>query len=470
MVDVAVVGGGIAGLSAAWEVVGSGANVTVFESTDRVGGKLRTETVAGTAVDVGAESMLGRRPEVRQLLAELRLEPTPPAQVGASIWSRGSLRAMPKGTLMGVPSDAAALAGLLEADEVARAADEQQIEIDSDTGDISVGDAVEQAFGAAVVDRLVEPLLGGVYAGDARYLSLQACVPALYDAVRQGNSLRETAAAASRQPATSAPDQPPVFAGLPGGIGSLPAHLDDALRAEGVDVRTDTLVTGVDRREEPDGDTWRLVLGDGTTFDADAVVFAMPAPATAKLLATIAPAACDELRAIEYASMAVVTYAFPAAVRDQLGEQSGFLVPPVDDRRIKASTFSSIKWPWLAQARPDLVFVRVSAGRFRETEALRRPDAVLAADGLAELRTALGELPAPVAAHVRRWGGGLPQYAIGHVDLVARLRRELASLPAVSVAGAAYDGVGIPACIGSGRAAARTVLDQLKISTPTEGR
>ncbi|TQJ14321.1 oxygen-dependent protoporphyrinogen oxidase [Yimella lutea] len=467
MVDVAVVGGGIAGLSAAWELVGSGACVSVFESTDRVGGKLRTENVAGTPVDVGAESMLGRRPEVQQLLAELDLTPSPPAQVGASIWSRGALRAMPKGTLMGVPSDASTLAGLLGDAEVARAADEQTVRLDTG-GDISVGDAVEQAFGPAVVDRLVEPLLGGVYAGDARYLSLRACVPALYDAVQHGNSLGGTAAAASRQPAVAAADQPPVFAGLRGGIGSLPTRLSEALHAAGAQVRVGTLVTGIDRDEQ--AGRWRLVLGDGTTFDADAIVLATPAPSSAKLLATLAPGACDELRAIEYASMAVVTYAFPASARELLGEQSGFLVPPVDGRRIKASTFSSVKWPWLAQESPDLVFVRVSAGRFRETEALRRPDALLAADGLAELRTALGPLPTPVAAHVRRWGGGLPQYATGHIDLVARLRRELSSLPAVSVAGAAYDGVGIPACIGSGRTAARTVLDQLNPSEPTEGR
>ena len=469
MVDVAVVGGGIAGLSAAWELIGSGVSVTVFESTDRVGGKLRTELVAGTPVDVGAESMLGRRPEVRQLLAELGLEPIAPAAVGASIWSRGALHAMPKGTLMGVPSDAISLAGLLEPDEVARAADEQPVRLDAG-GDISVGDAVEEAFGPAVVDRLVEPLLGGVYAGDARYLSLQACVPALYGAVQQGHSLRETAAAASRQPSTGAPYRSPVFAGLRGGIGSLPARLAGALGGAGAVLRTGTLVTGLDRHDSADAASWRLVLGDGTTFDADAVVLATPAPATAKLLSTVSPATSDELRAIEYASMAVVTYAFPASVRARLGQQSGFLVPPVDRRRIKASTFSSLKWPWLEQERPDLVFVRVSAGRFGETEALRQPDAVLAADGLAELRAAVGELPPPVAAHVRRWGGGLPQYAIGHLDRVARLRRELASLQAVSVAGAAYDGVGIPACIGSGRTAARTVLDQLKISTPTEGR
>lgn len=455
MVAVAVVGGGIAGLSAAWELVGAGAEVTVLESTDRVGGKLRTEKVAGTQVDVGAESMLGRRPETRSLVAELGLDIVGTAQVGASIWSRGELCPMPRGTLMGVPSDAQGLAGLLEPDEVARAADEVTVRSD---GDISVGDAVEQAFGPAVVDRLVEPLLGGVYAGDARYLSLRACVPALYDVVHRGGSLQEAAANATRHPAApDGDDQPPVFAGLRGGIGSLPMLLADALAAEGATVRTSTTVTGVDR----DGEQWRLVLADGTTMHVEAIVFATPAPAAAKLLNPLAPQAATELRAIEYSSMAVVTYAFPVEIAPALGERSGFLVPPVEQRRIKASTFSSLKWPWLGQERPDLVFVRVSAGRFREAHTLQRSDAQLAADGIAELRAALGDVPAPVAAHVQRWGGGLPQYAVGHVDLVARIRDELAALPAVCVAGAAYDGVGIPACIGSGRTAARNVLAQL---------
>ncbi len=435
----------------------------MLESTDRFGGKLRTEQLAGTTIDVGAESMLGRRPEVRTLLDELGLGHELPAAVGASIWSRGRLVPMPRGTLMGVPSDPAGLAGLLDPEELDRAADERPVEAGDD---VSVGDAVEQAFGAAVVDRLVEPLLGGVYAGDARYLSLQACVPALHQALREGRSLGAAAAAAATRPVVADPDQPPVFVGLRGGVGSLPDHLVDALRAEGAELRPGTLVTGLDR----DGARWRLVLSDGSTITADAVVLATPAPASAKLLNIVAPAAADELRGIEYASMAVVSYAFPASAGALLGQQSGFLVPPVDGRRIKASTFSSLKWPWLAEERPDLVFVRVSAGRFREADALRRPDAQLAADGLAELREALGELPAPVAANVRRWGGGLPQYATGHLDRVACIRAELASVPTVSVAGAAYDGVGIPACIGSGRTAARSVLEQLNSSAITEGR
>ncbi|MBD2758717.1 protoporphyrinogen oxidase [Yimella sp. cx-573] len=467
VVEVAVIGGGIAGLSTAWELLRAGARVTVLESTDRVGGKLRTESIAGSMVDVGAESMLGRRPETRALVAELGLDVVAPAMLGAAVWSRGEMQPMPRGTLMGVPSDAAGLRGLLSDDEVERAAQEQPVEFDGD--DISVGDAVEQAFGPAVVDRLVEPLLGGVYAGDARYLSLRACVPQLYDVVREGRSLQEAAAAASRfqaTPAAATGDEPPVFAGLRGGIGTLPQIMVDRLEAGGARVRTGVTVTGL----EPDERGWMLRQGDGEAQRFDGVVVATPGPAAARLLEASAPTAAQLLRSIEYASMAVITYAFPGSVRAQLPEQSGFLVPPLDGRRIKASTFSSLKWPWLGQQRPDLVYARVSMGRFRDAEALQRPDAVLAADGLRELREAVGELPAPVAVNVKRWGGGLPQYATGHVDLVARIRDEVASLPRISVAGAAYDGVGIPACIGSGRAAARAVHEQLIPSDSRQGR
>lgn len=466
VVEVAVIGGGIAGLSAAWELVRAGVSVTVLESTDRVGGKLRTEQIAGSLVDVGAESMLGRRPETRALVQELGLNVVAPAQIGAAIWSRGTMHAMPRGTLMGVPSDVDGLAGLLDEAELARARHEDSVEFDGD--DISVGDAVEQAFGPAVVDRLVEPLLGGVYAGDSRYLSLRACVPALYGVVQQSGSLGEAAAAASRTPtaAAPAPDEPPIFAGLRGGIGALPVLLQEALLEHGARIETGVPVTGVERVD----DAWRVTVGDGRWVHADGVVITVPAAAAQRLLHDLAPEAAHELASIEYASMAVVTYAFPATLRERLPHQSGFLVPPLDDRRIKASTFSSLKWPWLGQERPDLVFVRVSMGRFRDAAVLQRPDALLAADGLHELREALGDLPAPVAVHVQRWGGGLPQYAVGHVDLVRRVRRGIASLPAISVAGAAYDGVGIPACIGSGRTAARNVLDQLNHTQTSEGR
>lgn len=458
MPRIAVVGGGIAGLAAAWRLAESAGDhtpeVVLFESTDRVGGKLRTEEIAGHTVDVGAESVLARRPEATGLIDALGLPKVAPAQVGAQVWSRDHLHPMPRGSFMGVPADAQTLRGVLDDNEVARAAAERQVQV---SADVSVGDLVEQAFGPAVVDRLVEPLLGGVYAGQARLLSAAACMPALYDVARRGGSLAEAVAKFAPPPAAADSPRPAVFASVRGGIGALPIAMADDLHDRGVDIRTGTVVHDV-RRE---GAGWSVASRgwrDEVVEHVDAVVLATPAHATAKLLAGVDHAAAQELSSIDYASMVVITYAFPRAGMPEL-DGSGFLVPPVDGRDMKASTFTSVKWPWVAEEAPDLVFVRVSLGRHGEVQALQRSDADLARAGLADLSAALGaELPEPVETYVQRWGGGIPQYAVGHVDLVAAVRDSLADQPTLQLAGAAYDGVGIPACIASGYAAADALL------------
>lgn len=456
---VGIIGGGISGLVAAWHVSTThpDTQVTVFDANERVGGKLRQEVIAGHAVDVGAESALWRRPEVVALLAELGVDSVHPQRFPAMLWSRGSLEALPAGTLMGIPSDPHAAAGLLDDAEVARAADERAVSLtlDDADADISVGDAVEQALGSAVVDRMVEPLLGGVYAGHARELSTRACVPALYAALRAGTLLTQAAAAASS--AVSSNDARQVFGAPAGGMGSLPEKLREALDARGVAIRTGATVTDL-RRALAHRAGWHVEvdvegLPEPHTFDA--VVLATPAPVTARLLADLAPEAADALAEIEYASMAIVTYAFDSAVAQQLPQGTGFLVPPVDGRTIKASTFSSIKWPWLAEAAPDVTYVRVSLGRHRDDAILDESDDALAAAGLADLEHALGHpLPTPRDQHVQRWQDGLPQYALGHLARIERAEDALADLPGLAVAGAAMHGVGIPACVATARAAA----------------
>src|SRR6476661_3441636 len=189
-----IVGGGIAGLACAWELSRAvpDATITVLDAADRPGGKLRREPVAGVALDVGAESMLARRPEALALMSELGLdaEIVHPDTTSASIWSRGDLHPLPKGTLMGIPSPAASALGILSADEVARA-DRETPWDRGDFEDISVGDYVAARLGDAVVDRLVEPLLGGVYAGQSRKLSLRACLPTVFAAAQRGDSLTQ---------------------------------------------------------------------------------------------------------------------------------------------------------------------------------------------------------------------------------------------------------------------------------------
>ena len=441
-----VVGGGIAGLAAAYAAAREGTrDVLLLEGSDRVGGKLRLAEVAGVPVDVGAEAMLNRRPEGVSLAREVGLEVVHPDVAESNIWSGGRLHRLPR-TLMGVPLDADGLTGFapFTAADVERVSAERDLPPSVVDGDVSVGELVAARFGRAVVELLVEPLLGGVYAGRADLISARAALPQLVDHAVRGSVLDQ----ADAIPTTYAA---PVFAGIPGGMGLLPAAV---VAAGGFAVRTGVVA----RRLARDRAGFRLTVGSAAspeTVSADEVVLATPAPAAARLLADLAPAAAGELAGVEAASVAVVTFAFRASeVGDLPG--SGFLVPPVEGRAIKASTFSFAKWAWTRAAGAargpdgdDLLFLRTSLGRHREEATLQVPDEELVRLSLADLAAAVGLRATPVDAHVQRWGGGLPQYALGHLERVARVRQAVAVVPGLAVCGAAYDGVGIPAVIGS---------------------
>ncbi|MET7604493.1 protoporphyrinogen oxidase [Streptomyces avermitilis] len=451
MGQVVVIGGGIAGLAAAHRLLDRGARVTVLEASDRLGGKLLPGEIEGVRVDLGAESMLARRPEAVGLAREVGLADRlrPPATASASIWTRGALRPMPKGHVMGVPGTASALAGVLSDEglrRIERDADLPRTEVGDD---VAVGGYVAARLGREVVDRLVEPLLGGVYAGDAYRISMRSAVPQLFTAIHAHASLTEVVrefqekAAAAQQPG-------PVFMGIEGGVGQLPLAVAESVRTRGGEIVTGAPVTEL-RRAEDGTAAWRLVAG-GRVLHADSVVVALPAAAAAELLRAEAPAAATELAGVEYASMALVTLAYRRS-GTSLPEGSGFLVPPVDGRTIKASTFASQKWGWIADEDPDLLVLRTSIGRYGETEILGRDDADLVDVSRHDLREATGLAAAPVATRVTRWTDGLPQYPVGHHARVARIRDHVAKLPGLAVCGAAYDGVGIPACIAGAYAA-----------------
>ncbi|WP_332662811.1 protoporphyrinogen oxidase [Aeromicrobium sp.] len=434
---VAVVGGGMSGLAAAYELGAGGAEVIVLEGSDRLGGKLKLGSVGDLTLDLGAESMLARRPEALDLVHAVGLDErlVNPRTITASIWTHGALRPMPP-TVMGIPADVDALAasGIADVDpHVVPVPDE----------DVSVASFVTERLGRDVLDRLVEPLLGGVYAGRTDSLSLRATTPQIAELgpdLLAGAVIARAAANASG----------PVFAGLAGGVGQLPAAI---AATEGIDVRLDATVRAITRS----ADGWRLSVGPTTDvehLDVDAVVVAAPAPAAARLIAEDAPDAAFALAAIEYASMALVTYVFdePPAF-----EGSGFLVPPVDHTFIKAATVASNKWQWVADT--GRTVIRASVGRAGEATLLQHDDRDIAVRALDDLRTAFGGLPEPLDWVVQRWGGGLPQYDVGHLDRVEIIERSVAAVPGLEVCGAAYNGVGIPAVIASGRAAARRILD-----------
>lgn len=459
---IVVVGAGVAGLSAAWFLARDSrrdVRVTVLESSGVVGGKLRVAEVGGVAVDVGAESLLLRRPEGIALIDEmgLRDDLVDAATTTASIWSRGRMRAVPTGTVMGVPGDLRALAetGLLRPRELARLPMDAWLPRTAFGDDVSVGHYVTARLGRAVVDRLVEPLLGGVYAGRADHLSFVATLPQLADHARTQKSL--LAAVAATRSAT--PPTGPVFGSVRGGLGRLPQALAAAALSRGVSLHTGATVREL--RRTPEG--WTLAVGSARSpqvLPADAVVLAVPAPTAAKLLKHAVPAAASELDAIECASIGIVTLAFRRDGSAGLRRGSGFLVPPVDGRMIKAATFTSNKWPWYDETAADLTFARVSVGRFHEEGDLQRDDDDLVEAARADLGDAAGVQATPVDALVTRWGGALPQYLVGHPGRVERIRGAIGALPGLAVCGAAYDGVGVPACIASAGRAATELLEQ----------
>jgi oxygen-dependent protoporphyrinogen oxidase len=459
---VAVVGGGIAGLAAAFFLRGTGASVTVFEGSPRLGGKLAVSDLAGVAADEGAEALLTRRPEGTDLIRAVGLggELVPAGTSTASIWSRGTFHDLPGRQFMGVPSDFAELAasGLLSPDGLARARLDATLPATPLAGDVPVARHVAARFGRELVDRLVDPLLGGVYAGRSEDLSFEATMPALAAAAREHPSL--AAAAGTLMPAPPADagaPRPPVFASLAGGLGTLPPAV---AAASGASVRTRAMVRGLSRT--PGG--WRLVIGPASapeTAEADAVILAVPATPASRLLAGAARGAAAALAEFRYASMAIVTLAYPREAFGVPPAGSGYLVPAVDGRVVKGVTFSTVKWPHLSPDGGPHV-VRCSVGRIGEDAILQRDDAELASLAATELAAATGLAGRPLQTRVTRWGGALPQYTVGHTGRVARVRAAVAAEPGLAVCGAAYDGVGIPACIATARAAADQVLGYLK--------
>ncbi len=427
---VLIVGGGVAGLAAAVALRGR-ADVTIREGGDLIGGKLRTGPLG---VDEGAEAFLARLPEGVAAAREAGLELAHPATSSALLWIGGRLRRLPKGTMLGIPGDLPAAVPALGLRGSLRAALDLVLPATPVDDDPAVGEYVRARLGDRVVDRLVDPLLGGVYAGRADELSLKMTTPQLAPVLKERSLLL---AARKLRPKAGPGPAAPVFASPVAGMGQLAQRLGEVSGAE-------IVVSNPVRDLDPDGDGWRA---DGEHYDA--VILAVPAAPSGKLLAPLGV----DIPTLGYASIALVTFVFPADT--ELPAGSGLLVPATEGRLLKASTFLSQKWAHIARD-VDGVVVRVSAGRAGEATQLARSDVELAGVLAAELTEATGVRRKPLATSVKRWGGALPQYAPGHLQRVAAVR---SSLPrGIALAGAAWDGVGVPACLRSGAAAAESVL------------
>lgn len=438
---IAVIGGGITGLAAAHAVIEGGAQVTLFEAGSRLGGVIRTTPFAGhPAIDEGADAFLARVPWAVDLARKVSLGDslTSPATGKAAVWWNG-LHDIPEGLLMGLPTDLVGLARspLLSRRGKLRAATEV-VRRRTDPAADSIGEYVRSRFGDEVHERLVDPLVGSIYAADTDDFSLVA-VPQLAElAVRSRSVLL-----AVRRPAPAASG--PVFYAPTGGIGALVDAVSTAVVALGGELRRDNAVGEL----AADGERWRV---EGEVFDG--VIVACPSRIAAQLLTTIEPSVASTLTAIPTAGVAVLTLAIPTkGWPERLHGLSGYLVPKPQQRLVTAVSFGSQKWAHWASA--DHVILRVSLGR-DGLPALHLSDEELLADALDELHAHLDIDAQPSAVRVSRWPNAFPQYRPHHGAHLAAAERLLP--PGLTLAGASYHGIGIPACVRSGQHAAAVLL------------
>jgi oxygen-dependent protoporphyrinogen oxidase len=430
MKRVTVVGGGIAGLAAAYELRRqlADASISLHEASDRLGGKVATSTFAGRPVDEGADAFLARVPWGLDLCRELGIDTTlvSPAASSAYLWWDSSLRRLPAGLVLGVPTDLEAVraSGIItDGLEVHSAA----LPLGADE-DISVGALVRPQLGDAVFERLVDPLLGGINAGDGDRLSVRAAAPQLAAAAERNRDL--VTGLRTAPPAGGGP----VFYAPVGGMGLLVDALVDWLRSHDVELRLESPIHIEDA-------------------DADGVVVAVPAHDASECVRAVAPAAATDLDRIAYASVALVTMAFDRSSVQRPLDGSGYLVPRSTGLLMSACSWASSKWAHLDDG--EDVIVRLSSGRLGDERFAALDDDVLVARLLDELAETSDIRGTPREIRVNRWMRSFPQYEPGHLDLVDRIERRLAEeAPNILVTGAAFRGLGVPACIRQGREAA----------------
>ncbi|MCW4353283.1 protoporphyrinogen oxidase [Hoyosella sp. YIM 151337] len=455
-VRAAVLGGGISGLTAAYRLrraLGNDAQITLYEGSARVGGKLHTQIVSDFEVDVGAEAFVRRRPEMLALASELGLsgELVAPGGYRPVIWSQGVAHPLPSGAFMGIPASSSSIAdlgGLVSRATLEYAAAEADRPIEWSAGtDCTLAELVGERFGQEVARRSVDPLIAGVYAGDSRSVSVRSAIPELARALDMG-APSVTAAVQEVLTAGSGAASGPVFATFRNGYKTLLSALLEAARPDIRNGAPASIVRGAQANWE--------VVAHGSSTAADIVILAVPAHALSHAVATVAPEAASASREIRHASSAVVTFAFPGDA--ELPEWSGVLVAGDEDLHAKAVTFTSRKWPHHA----GRGLLRVSLGRFGDPEPVTDSlDDVLIGVALRDLRHVSHIVAEPRAARVQRWPDGLPQYECGHSARVNAIEGDIARLRGVGVAGCYLHGVGVPACVASAEAAVTKALGDM---------
>ncbi len=452
---VGVVGGGISGLTAALDLAEAGCEVTVFEPAS-LGGKVAFVEHGVSRLPTGPDAFLARRPEMIDLAERLGLgeELVAPQAGQARIFRDGRLHPIPP-SVLGVPREVDSLrsSDLLDDRAVTRAAEDLDAAADRPAHDESVGALVRRRLGDDVLEWLVDPLLGGINAGDSDRLSVRSGVPQIDALASRNASLIRSADEMGSAVATDAP----VFLTPEGGLHRLLDALDQRLRSLGVGFSP----TGVDACVRT-GVGWSIATPRGR-HDVDAVLTTTPAPVTAGLFdeATLADAGAA-LRAIEYSSVALILLEVDLGEAPVEPSMSGVLVPRLAGLDVTAISFADHKWPWLRRESGRRLVLRVSVGRRTNTSWIALDDHSLLDRAVADCSTVLGLDPSrfdTTSAIVTRWRDALPQYDVGHHERVSVVESAAEQTPGLAMTGAWHRGLGLPACVGAAQRAAASLLD-----------
>jgi len=480
---VVIVGGGISGLATAFSLLEQAAKAglslrcVMVESGLSWGGKIVTHRIGDIVTEAGPDSFLSQKQAGLDLCTKLGLTDqlinTNETAKKASVLHRGRLHDLPEGLLSFVPKQLGAFfrSGLLSWMGLARMGLEVAVPPGPSTGDESLAGFLRRRFGTQAYERVLEPLMSGIYAGDAEQMSLRATFPRFFELEQQYGSVVRGMMAAKKatEPASTGRPRRTMFVSLKHGLGELVTVLTSRLTQQDVDLRLGRQVNALRVRSHELGRwTYDLILHDGSALSADAVVLATPAFVSAELLRPLSPIAGGLLDLIPYTSTATIAMTFPAqAVAGAVGG-FGFIVPRIEGRDLIAATWTSLKWPHRAPA--DQLLVRCYVGGVGREDILNRDDGQLAATVRAELKALCGISAEPMYTEVNRWWKGMPQYTIGHLDRLTQLNAALSRYPGLVLTGAGYRGVGIPDCIRDGAIAAERVVQDLVAETSSVRR
>jgi oxygen-dependent protoporphyrinogen oxidase len=468
-----IVGGGISGLATAFSLhekavkAGLPIRCTILESGTSWGGKIVTHRVGDIVTEAGPDSFLSQKPAALDLCRKLGLADqlinTNETGKKASVLHAGRLHDLPEGLLSFVPKQLGPFfrSGLLPWTGLARMGLEIAVPPGPSTGDESLAAFLRRRFGPQAFERVLEPLMAGIYAGDAEHMSLRATFPRFFELEQRYGSVVRGMMAAKKaaSPVSAGHPRCTMFVSLKNGLGDLVTALTQQLTKQGVELRLGCRVDALRVRSHQLG-RWMydLVLGDGSALSAESVVLATPAYVSAALLRPLTPIAGGLLDMIPYASTATIAMAFPRAATNAV-EGFGFIVPRIEQRDLIAATWTSLKWPYRAPA--DQLLVRCYVGGVGREDILQLDDDVLTSKIREELAAICSIKVEPSYVEVNRWWKAMPQYTLGHLDRLAQLDAAVSRYPGLVLTGAGYRGVGIPDCIRDGALAAERVVQDL---------